>query len=513
MAFQARGPNDIVRLTLLDPSGRFVANSRPQGGTAPANYANVDVRDPVAGTWTALLYSAAGPTGYHAAPILMQFDTQRATSVGHVDPATFTLDPGETRPVRAQFTLPASSGGTDYAVTFSTSEGQRTAVSAVLDTLIDTSHGGSFGGEITGGNARPVSPGETFSYGFDVPRGKDDLDVSLRLASDPNDIVDLVLLDPNGELADVGSNIAVDASGHARVGLGAQLFDAHPLPGRWRLVVVVQNPVSGKEISQPFSGAVTFDGLETTATGLPHGAKLAAGEPVTATVTVHNTGAQSILVGADPRLDGETTMQPVPIQGSTSFDLPDSGNAPIYLVPPDTSALTVTANSTVPAQVELQGSAAGFDVFGDLDSAQAGSTVSTATVQEHKGEITKGIWFSSVSEIGPYSDAGEPSGHTTLTAAMRTAPFDPSVTTSTDDPFRLAIDPTSDGFGTPESIPPGGTGTVHVTFTPQGAKGGTVHGHLNLVTLPILPTSTGTGLPFYTTGSPIATLPYDYKVR
>jgi hypothetical protein len=87
------------------------------------------------------------------------------------------------------------------------------------------------------------------------------------------------------------------------------------------------------------------------------------------------------------------------------------------------------------------------------------------------------------------------------------------VTTSTDDPFRLAIDPTSDGFGTPESIPPGGTGTVHVTFTPQGAKGGTVHGHLNLVTLPILPTSTGTGLPFYTTGSTIATLPYDYKVR
>jgi hypothetical protein len=515
MAFQATGPNDIVRLTLLDPSGRLVANSRPQGGTAPANYANVDVRNPVAGTWTAILYSAAGPTGYHAAPILMQFDTQKATPAGRVSPATFTLAPGASRSVRASFTLPASSGGTDYAVTFASSDGHQTAVSAILDTLIDTRHGGAYGGQITGGNARPVSPGETFSYGFDVPGGKRDLDVSLRLASDPNDVVDLVLLDPNGEVADVGSNITFDADGNLNPGLTAQLFDAHPLAGRWRLVVVVQNPVSGAEISQSFSGAITFNGLQTASSGLPNSSRrvLKAGQPVTATVLVRNTGVQSIVVGTDPRLNKVQTLQPVPVGGTTSFDLPaDPNDEPVYIVPPDTSKLTIAASSDVPAQVELQSSAAGFDVFGDLDSAKAGDTVSVATVQEQPGqEISKGIWFAAIDEIGPYTDAGAPSGHTTITASMRTAAFDPAVTSSTDDPFRIAVDPTSDGFGTPELIPPGGTAAIQVTITPQGRKGSVVSGHLNLVTPPALPTGNG-GLPFESTGATIATLPYQYTI-
>jgi len=514
MAFQATGPNDIVRLTLLDPSGRFVANSRPQGGSAPANYANVDVRNPIAGTWTAVLYSAAGASGYHAAPIQLQFDTQRATPVGRISPAVFTLAPGASRSVRGSFTLPSASGGNDYAVTFASSDGHQTAVSAILDTLIDTRNGGAFGGVITGGNARPVSPGETFSYGFDVPSGRRDLDVSLTLASDPDDIVDLVLLDPNGEVGDVGSNIGFNSSGHLVTGLGAQLFDAHPIAGRWRLVVVVQNPVSGAEISQDFSGSVTFNGLQTSASGLPRSSNrvLTAGQPVTATVFVHNTGVQPIVVGADPRLNKVQTLQPVPAGGTTSFDLPaDPNDEPVYVIPPDTSRLTVAASSDVPAQVELQSGNAGFDIFGDLQSAKAGDTVSVATVQEHTGEITKGIWFGAIDEIGPYTDAGAPSGHTTMTASMRTAAFDPNVTSSTDDPFRIAVDPTSDGFGTPELIPPGGTASIQVTITPHGRKGSVVSGHLNLVTPPALPTGNG-GLPFQSTGATIATLPYEYTI-
>jgi len=63
--------------------------------------------------------------------------------------------------------------------------------------------------------------------------------------------------------------------------------------------------------------------------------------------------------------------------------------------------------------------------------------VSVATVQEHTGEITKGIWFGAIDEIGPYTDAGAPSGHTTVTASMRTAAFDRNVNSSTDDPFRI----------------------------------------------------------------------------
>ena len=514
MAFQATGPDDIVRLTLLDPSGRFVANSRPQGGTATANYANIDVRNPVPGQWTAILYSLAGPTGYHSAPIILRSDAQRAIPVGRVSPAVFTLAPGQSKRVTASFRLPADSGDTAYAVTFASSDGHQTAVSAILRALIDTRTGGAYSGVITGGNARGVSPAQTFSYAFDVPAGKRDLDVSLTLSRDRNNFVDVVLIDPHGLLADVGSNQTFDAKGNISSGLNAQLFDAHPLAGRWHLVVVVQNPVSGAEISQRFSGAVRFDRLDTRASGLPHstGTVLKAGKPVKATVYIRNTGVQPLAIGADPRLNKVQTLQPVPVFGSLSFALPDTGNAPAYVLPPDTSRFTVAASSTVPAQVEIQeGSSAGVDLSGDLQAAKQGSTVSVVSIGEQRGAITKGLWFTSVNEVGPYGDAGAPAGETTVTASMRTAAFDPAVTTSTDDPFRISVDPTSDGFGTPVLIRPGQVGAISVTITPQGTKGSVVQGHLNIVTPPLLPTGP-TALPQVTTGAVISTLPYTYKI-
>src|SRR5882757_3329620 len=515
MAFQGKGPSDIIRLTLLDPSGRFVANSRPQGGPAPANYANVDVRNPVAGTWTAVLYSLAGPAGYHAAPVLFRTDVQKSTPVGRVSPATFTLAPKQSKSVTASFRLPAQSGDTDYAVTFASSDGHQTAVSAILRALIDTRAGGAYSGVITGGNARPVAPAQTFSYAFDVLPNKRDLDVSLTLASNPNNAVDVVLIDPNRELADVGSNLTFDETGAISPGLNAQLFDAHPLAGRWHLIVVVQNPVSGAEISQAFHGTVGFNGLQTQTTGLPQSAKkvLKAGQPVQATVLVRNTGVQPLAIGTDPRLDKVQTLQPVPIQGSLTFPLPDPGRAPAYILPPDTSRFTVAASSTLPAQVEIQeGTSAGTDISGDLQAAQQGSTVSVvSTTGGPDGAVTRGLWFTSVNELGPFTDAGPPAGETTVSASMRTAGFDLAVTSSTDDPFRIAVDPTSDGFGTPILVGPGEVGAITVTITPQGKKGSVVEGHLNLVTPPLLPTGP-TALPQATTGAVVTSLPYEYTI-
>jgi hypothetical protein len=102
-------------------------------------------------------------------------------------------------------------------------------VSAILRAVIDTKAGGAYSGVITGGNARAVSPAQTLSYAFDVPKNKQDLDVSLTLASDPNNFVDVVLIDPNGELADVGSNLTFDSTGTLSPGLNAQLST----PTRW----------------------------------------------------------------------------------------------------------------------------------------------------------------------------------------------------------------------------------------------------------------------------------------
>jgi hypothetical protein len=500
----------VVRLTLIAPDGTYVANSRPQGGPATANYANVDVRSPAAGTWTAVMYSLTGPGGY-TGDIRFSTETQRTVPIGQISPPVFTLQPGQSRPVRFTFQTPPSGGDADYSVTLASSDGHQTSVSAVLRSLIPTQSGrGEFSGTITGGNARAVSPAQTFSYEFDVPRGKHDLDISLRL-SDPGTLVDGVLIDPNGELADVNSNLWLNSPTTVAQGGTVQLTDANPLPGRWHMVLVVQNPVTGKEINQPFSGVVTFDQVSVQANGLPNGNRLPSGAAVTVPVTVRNTGVEPIAVGVDARTNTVRDIQPVPIQGNTEVDLPEDGSlAPVYLVPPDTSRFTVATSSSVPAQVEMQGSAAGFDLFGDLKAAQNGSTVSVATVGERRGTVSKGIWFASVQEIGPFGPDGAPPGHASYTASIRTAGFDANVTSSTGDPFDFSVDPGGTG-GTPQIILPGQTATIMVTITPNGPRNSTVNGHLNIVTVPILPTGF-TAVPFVGTGEVISTLPYSYKI-
>ncbi|TDV57632.1 S8 family serine peptidase [Actinophytocola oryzae] len=505
MAWQ--GNPAVVRLTLLAPDGTFVANSRPQGGAATANYANVDVRSPKAGTWTAVLYSLAGPTGY-SGPIILDTSTQRAAPYGHVTPSV-RLGAGETKSVSFSLRTPDAGGDADYSLTFGTSEGQHATVSAVVRSLIPTP--GRFSGTITGGNARAVSPAQTFSYEFDVPRGKKDLDIGLTL-SDPGSLVDIVLVDPNGELADVNSNLSLRTPTTVSQGGTVQTYDAKPLAGRWHLVLVVQNPVTGQEIEQPFHGTVGFDQLSVRANGLPSGDRLTAGHAVTVPVAVRNTGVEPIAVGVDPRTNREQTLTPVAIQGSNVVDLPeDPSTAPVYLTPPDTSRLTVSATSSLPAQLELQGSAAGFDLFGDLKAAQHGATTSVATVGERDGYVSKGIWFSSLQEIGPFGDEGAQPGQGTYTPSMRTAGFDASVTSSTGDPFDLSVDPNGVG-GTPTVIQPGQTATIQVTITPAGHRGDSIEGHLNLVTVPVLPTGV-TALPFYGTGEVISVLPYSYRIR
>ncbi|MFL6140991.1 MAG: S8 family serine peptidase [Labedaea sp.] len=509
MAWQ--GNPAVVRLSLLAPDGTFVANSRPQGGAATANYANVDVRSPAAGRWTAVMYSVAGAAGYNG-DILFDTSTQRIAPAGHVSPSSVTLGPGQTRPVQIVLQTPNSGGDADYSVTFATSEGRHTTVSAVVRSLIPVQSGGRFSGTITGGNARAVSPAQTFSYEFDVPHGKRDLDVSLQL-SDPGTLVDVVLVDPNGELADVNSNVWLSSPTTVTQGGTVQLFDAAPLPGRWHMVLVVQNPVTGQEINQPFHGSVGFDQLAVHANGLPSspGTRLTAGQAVTVPVTVRNTGVEPIAVGVNARGNDVRTLRPVPISGGEQVNLPvNPGEAPIYLVPPDTSRLSLATSSTVPAQVELQGSAAGFDVFGDLKRAQRGATTSLATVGERHGTVSKGIWFGALQEIGPFGDAGAPPGQATFTPSMRTASFDRTVSSSTGDPFDFSVDPNGTG-GSPVIIQPGQTVTIQVTITPSGRRGDVVSGHLNLVTVPLLPTGI-TALPFNGTGEVIAQLPYTYRI-
>ena len=513
MAHEQPTADDLLFVALRDPAGRYAGFSEPQAGLWGdiSPYANLDVRSPAAGTWTAVILSPRPDYAYRG-DIDLQFSTQRAQPTATVHPSTFRLAPGASKHVDVQLTLPTASGDVSRSITFAGSNGQHGSVSAVLRTLVDIDRGGQFDGVVTGGNGRHLAPAQSSTYAFDVRPGHRDLAVALQLTDDA-DVVDTVLIDPNGEAVDVASNIYVDEDYGLSQSPTVQMFQPDPVPGRWRLMVLVQNPVAGNALEKPYHGTVTYDAVDAHSSDLPTSPKsvLKAGQPYTAHVVVHNTGVQPLTLGVDPRLDKQQDLALDPTFGPAAFDLPAGLDASsFYVVPPDTSAITTEARSTVPAQVELATYAGGIDVFGDLDEAQEGATDSVARVSEARGFVTPGVWSVRVDELGPYSDDGPAPGSTELHTTLRTAPFDTTVSSDTDDPYRIVVDPTADGFGAPVVLAPGNSASITVHIVPNGPRGRTVTGHLNLVTEWGEPA--GPWSPWYTTGESVATIPYTYKI-
>ncbi len=499
------GTGPAVRLTLIDPTGAYVGNTRPQGGPNPANYGDVLVRRPVAGTWTAILYTPAS-TGF-TGTVTLDAQAQRAVPVGAVSPSLFTVPPGAARTVTLTLPMPTLGGDTSYTLSLGSSGGHQTALPVIMRALVPTGSGtGVFAGTITGGNARATTFTQTFSYAFDVPAGKKDLDVAVHLAH-TGDLLQGVLIDPNGETPSEQGNVTPTGA------LSANLVNvvAAPIPGRWRYVIALANPVSGNELTEPFVGVVTFNKVKVSGS-LPARGALKAGKAHQVRLVVTNTGPLPLAVQTDARTATATQVQLAPQFAGSTFSLPLNveklSEVPAYLVPPDTSNVSLSASSSVPAQVELSSPAGGIDLLGDLQAAKNGSTVSTATVAERSpAKVGQGYWSTYVQEIGPFGDGGAPAAETTVTAVATTAQFDPAVTSSTGDPFLPAVDPTADP-GTAVVVNPGKSVTIIVTITPTAAAGSTVRGVLHLVTTPTVIA----GL-FYSTGDILANLPYSYTVN
>ena len=499
----------VVRVSLFAPDGTYVANSRPQGGAVSANYANLDVRKPVAGTWTAVLYTLAGASGY-TGDVTLQTTAERAVRVGSVNQPTLKLKPGQRKTVKVRLTLPTDAGDTARAITLASSDGHRTVVPVVQRAVVPVSKGaGSFRGTITGGNARSGSAAQVFTYAFDVPKGTPDLGAGVTLADDAGIQLEGVLVDPNDETQSIGSNAYSSADGSSITSQGRtmQLNAADPVPGRWRVIVLVQNPVTGKELGEKFSGTIAFGRAKVAAVGVPTSTatSLPQGQATTAQVTVTNTGIAPVNVQLDPRTDAVRSRPLTSPFGSQDFQLPDHG-APTFLVPPGTTSLTATAVSDVPAVVDLLPGAQGIEVVGGLQAGKKGSTVSSATVKEKPGTVSTGIWYTDVNEIGPVGPSGPPTADSQVDLTARTPDFDTAVTSSTGDFWPVVLDPQAD-IGTPVTIQPGGSATVTVSIKPTGKVGSTVHGVLNVIVPPSFAYPN-----FNTTGDVITSLGYAYTV-
>ncbi len=484
------GPNARVGLTLIDPNGTYAAYTRPQGD---GNHTQVDVRKPVAGKWTALVFLRDGT---YTGVVHLEFATERFGGVDSVSPSSLTLRPGQTGRFRLHTRLPSSPGDSRHDLVISDSSGDQKVVPVVLRSLVPVGrHGGAFSGTIIGGNGREFIEQQN-TFAFDVPRGSQVLSASLTFPDNPNTELIGTLVDPDGNLLGSQSTLYVppDPKQPATYTHGLRAVTLDPKPGRWTFVVNVANPVGGQTLSSPYRGAISFNPPRISVRGLPSGDKVKPGQPFTATVTVHNDGPGIEDVFADPRLNSSETDSVFPLSNPT-VSLPTTA-VPAFLVPTQVDQLLGVAQANRPILLEL-----GFGVIGEGDPDLLGTSQgNNAAAFYGANEVANGPWFEAPAMRGPFDTAQTGTASMGLLAHLQA--FDRNANSSTGDIWRQTVDADAPDY-TPLSLAPGQSGRITVTFTPQGDRGSKVKGTLYVDDF---------GIARFT-GNEQAAFPYSYKVK
>jgi Subtilase family len=503
------GQSSVLHIALLEPNGTYAGYSLPQG---LADYGNVQVAHPRAGNWTAVFFTeldgatGAGSTGTSGT---VQWDA--STSVyqpaAPIWPSELHIGPGQTRTATVALTSPSQAGDTGQSIVISNGRHQ-TTIPVVVRTAIRTRHGGgSFSGVLTGGNGRAGFWAQANYYVFNVRSGVKSLHAEVNLANDPGDAVTAYLIDPSGQNLGYSTNVTLDGSGTPESTLSVDAYHVDPQPGQWTLALQWAQPVTGAELSEPFSGTITYN--ENDASGnLPDGGTLTNGKAYTYDVTVHNNGQAPEAYFVDPRLTSTEQLSLLnqnAAVNAASIPLPEPAAVtsypfPYYFVPTQTSQLQESLTSTVPVDFDSEY----FPGDPDIEGVTSGDSAS-ATITEP--EVSPGFWTLNASEIGPYPATGAPSASGSASVTATTRAFDPAVSSSTGDLWSAANGVTS-AFS-PVYVPAGGSATIQVTITPSGSAGSTVSGTLFVddVTLAGL-----YGVFDNPDGDELAAIPYSYTI-
>jgi hypothetical protein len=481
--FCQTGLNGRVRMILVDPTGKLAVHSLPQG---PGNHGSVDVRNPAAGTWTGVIFGDLASLGGTDGKVLWQISTERFAPFGSVSPGAVVLAPGQSRTVTVRATTPAQPGDSSGSIVLTSTGGgsdsylglESNSIPVTLRSLIGIRHGaGNFSGELTGGNGRNNGEGQEAFYQFDVPAGVHNITANVSFPNDAADPTGMYLISPDGDVLGYGQN---QLNGTA--GTTAAANTINPAPGRWTLIVDFAGAVVGDELSEPFTGTIAFDAQSASASGLPHSAStvLAAGKPVTVPVTFTNNSVAPEDVFLDPRLNTSTSLTLASLTPTTgTVALPLVTFFPSWLVPTDTSAISVAQTSSLPAMFDVSPFAGDPDVSSAPPSpGPLCATTAFVSYAPPGGAVPAGGWSAGPTECGPYPPGGALAGTATIALTAVTKAFDPAVTSPTGDAWLTSIDPTT--TFSPVVVNPGQTVTINVTITPTGAAGTVVHGTLNV---------------------------------
>ena len=470
------GLNARVRLILVDPHGRLAAHSFPQG---PGNYGSVDVRHPAPGRWTGVIFSDVASDGGTSGRIRWQADTQRFASFGSVVPSRLVLASGQSKTVTVSARTPARPGDAAGSIVLSSSGGgvddylgrESTSIPVVLRSLVNVASGGAFSGVLTGGNGRPPGEGQEDFYEFEVGHGVRSITANVVLSNDPADQVGAYLISPVGITGGYGQNYFNNAG---KLPLTAYALD--PEPGIWTLAVDFAEPAAGNELSQRYTGRITFNRVRVSAPGLPDNQAdaLKAGKAITVPVKITNTGAAPEDFFLDARLDSSQSMVLANLPATSgTVGLPLRVGYPAWLVPAETASLSVTQTSSLPAMFDVSTLAGDPDLTSAPGLANSTSSLcsdsASVSYAPLGGSVTAGEWAAGPDECGPYPPGGAATGTATVSMTVRAKAFDPAMAPSTGDFWETAVNPSE--FYIPVLIYPGRTGVIDVTITPSGRPG------------------------------------------
>jgi hypothetical protein len=463
--------NAVVNISLIAPNGDFAEYNDPQGA---GNYGNAQVADPAAGTWTALI-NAEPLANVSAVQAAFAASTATWQPFGELSTNSVTLGAGDSANIQLTVSTPAQPGDEAGSILLRTSAGT-TSIPVTLRSLVPTPDPSeTFTGTLTGGNGRQSDTGQTAYYQFDLSSAEPDLNVTVSTA-DPSNTLFAELVGPDGEVLSAASNGLLATTGGGEPALepetGAQLHATGLTPGFLTLIVDFYNTVSGTAVSQPFTVTANTSAPDVTHTGLPQSPaiRLPAGVPVTADVTVTNTGTVPEEYFTDARLNTSVTLNLAP-QVTSQLQLPNlAGIVPLYLVPPLTTKLSAKVSASAANFFDLS------YPFGDPDLIS--STGKTSALSFSAPDIPNGAWSITPFLQGPDGAKGAKAVNANVWLKATMAPVDPAVSSPTGDLWAASTN--VNAAFTPYLVQPGQSVTIPVTITPEGRAGTTVVGTLSL---------------------------------
>ncbi len=482
----------ILKIALYAPNGAYAGYSIPQG---VSNYANIQVANPKPGQWTAVFFDTKNDNAEQGT-VSFEADTWTFGNGGKLSKAKLVIKPGHTGYTNYKVKLPAVPGDTSESIVVSSPGGSST-IPVTIRTLAPT--GTTFQGVLTGGNGRG-NPAVQSTYAFNVPAGKNDIDVGVAVA-DINDGVVAFLQDPQG------NNVAQSSDA---VNNTVNVYKDHPESGTWTLVLDWLPPVSGLAISTPFTARVDFNKVTVT-NNLPSGATIPQGSPTSYTVHYTNTSPAPQKIFLDPRQSTSSWLDlpdlfgnPEPFSVVTPCVGPGDcpSTATVYAVPPDSTKLFASLDGSAPVTFD-------FDPYTGDPDLYAASGMNPTYTYTPTGGVTPGFWGLFPSEIGPFGPSGADTG-VTATADFQawTPQFDPTVSTDTSDLWSAYAGVTNPADYTPVEVDPGHTVVINLSITPTASISTVVHGVINVdddyLFSPFLGPDAG--------GDQLASIPYSYTV-